>query len=86
MIFHDSGIPVNRKVTDGESSQKRKVRRAQLLLKADADGPNWTDERIAESCSCRTRTVENFDNGSSSKDLKRHSIELNERNRPWRNC
>lgn len=35
-----------------------KVRRAQILLKADADGPSWTDERIAEAFSCRTRTVE----------------------------
>jgi len=32
----------------------QKVRRAQILLKADADGANWTDARIAEafSCSC----------------------------------
>jgi hypothetical protein len=30
------------------------------LLKADADGPNWTDERIAEAVSCRTKTVENI--------------------------
>ena len=36
----------------------QKVRRAQILLKADADGPNWTDERIAEAFLCRTRTVE----------------------------
>ena len=36
----------------------QKVRRAQILLKADADGPNWTDEPIAEAFSCRTRTVE----------------------------
>src|SRR5580658_1198837 len=36
----------------------QKVRRAQILVKADADGPNWTDERIAEAFSCRTRTVE----------------------------
>src|SRR5712692_4718908 len=36
----------------------QKVGRAQVLLKADADGPNWTDERIAEAFSCRTRTVE----------------------------
>ena len=36
----------------------QKVRRAQILLKADADGPNGTDERIAEAFSCRTRTVE----------------------------
>jgi hypothetical protein len=36
----------------------QKVRRAQILLKADAEGPNWTDGRIAEAFSCRTRTVE----------------------------
>jgi hypothetical protein len=36
----------------------QKVRRAQILLKADADGPNWTDARIADAFSCRTRTVE----------------------------
>ena len=36
----------------------QKVRRAQILLKADADGPNWTDEQIAEAFSCRTRSVE----------------------------
>jgi hypothetical protein len=39
------------------SSQK--VRRAQILLKADADGPNWTDKEIAEAYFCRTKTVEN---------------------------
>ena len=36
----------------------QKVRRAQILLKADAEGPNWTDARIAEAFACRTRTVE----------------------------
>jgi hypothetical protein len=36
----------------------QKVRRAQILSKADADGPNWTDERIAEAYGCRTRTIE----------------------------
>jgi hypothetical protein len=36
----------------------QKVRRAQMLLKADPDGPNWIDERIAEAYACRTRTVE----------------------------
>jgi hypothetical protein len=40
------------------SSQK--VRRAQVLLKADADGPGWTDARIAEAFGCRTKTVENL--------------------------
>ena len=37
----------------------QRVRRAQILLKADADGPNWTDRQIAEAFSCRTQTVEN---------------------------
>jgi hypothetical protein len=36
----------------------QKVRRAQILLKADADGSNWTDQRIAEAFSCRVQTVE----------------------------
>jgi hypothetical protein len=37
-----------------------KVRRAQILLKADADVPNWTDARIADAFSCRIQTVENL--------------------------
>ncbi len=40
------------------SGTSQKVRRAQILLKADADGPCWTDEQIADAFSCRTRTVE----------------------------
>ncbi len=40
------------------SSQK--VIRAQVLLKADADGPDWTDEKIADAFGCRTKTVENI--------------------------
>jgi hypothetical protein len=36
----------------------QKVRRAQMLLKADVSGPSWTDERIAEAFDSRTRTVE----------------------------
>ena len=39
------------------SSQK--VRRAQILLKADAEGPAWTDQQIAEAFGCRRQTVEN---------------------------
>jgi len=36
-----------------------KVRRAQVLLKADADGPAWNDSRIVEAFDCRRQTVEN---------------------------
>lgn len=37
----------------------QKVRRAQMLLKADADGPGWTDQAIADAFGCRRETVEN---------------------------
>jgi hypothetical protein len=37
-----------------------KVRRAQILLKADANGAAWTDAKIAEAVGCRTKTVENI--------------------------
>lgn len=40
------------------SSQK--FRRAQILLKADADGPSWTDSRIADAFNCRVQTIENL--------------------------
>ena len=39
------------------SSQK--FRRAQILLKADADGPGWSDVKIAEAFDCRVQTIEN---------------------------
>ena len=39
----------------GSSTQ---VRRAQMLLKANADGPCWTDIKISEAFNCRVRTVE----------------------------
>jgi len=38
----------------------QKVRRAQILLKTDADGPCWSDKQIAEAFCCRTKTVENI--------------------------
>src|SRR5215470_14337825 len=40
------------------SSQK--FRRAQILLKADADGAGWPDLRIAEAFNCRVQTIENL--------------------------
>ena len=58
------------RLTEGEREQleeivrkfkgsSQKVRRAQILLKADADGPGWTDGRIADAFGCRRQTVEN---------------------------
>jgi hypothetical protein len=40
------------------SSQR--FRRAQILLKADADGPAWPDFKIAEAFNCRVQTIENL--------------------------
>lgn len=37
-----------------------RVRRAQVLLQADADGPAWPDGKIAEAYGCRRQTVENL--------------------------
>jgi Homeodomain-like domain len=51
-----------REILTGLLKQQRvaaqKVRRARILLKADADGPNWTDAKIAEAFDCRTHSVE----------------------------
>lgn len=38
----------------------QKVRRAQILLKADAEGPAWTDAKISDAFSCRVHTIENL--------------------------
>ena len=35
-----------------------KVKRAQMLLQAEADGPEWSDVKIAEAYDCRVQTVE----------------------------
>ncbi|OWY62634.1 hypothetical protein B7486_57360 [cyanobacterium TDX16] len=47
-----------REVVKKLAGSSQKVRRAQMLLKADVAGPGWTDERIAEAFDSRTRTVE----------------------------
>ena len=38
----------------------QKVRRADILLKADVNKNNWPDFKIAEALSCRIKTVENI--------------------------
>jgi hypothetical protein len=39
-----------------------KIQHADILLKADADGPGWSDERMAEAFGCHLNTP---------KDLRR---------------
>ncbi len=47
-------------VTKRLKGSSQKVRRAQILLKADVRGPNWNDAKISEAFSCRVQTVENL--------------------------
>jgi hypothetical protein len=42
------------------TGSSQKFRRAQLLLKADADGPGWIDARVADAFNCRVQTIENL--------------------------
>ena len=53
-----------RELLNGLIKQRRaaaqKVLRAHVLLKADADGPHWTDAEIASAFDCRTQTIENM--------------------------
>lgn len=50
---------VCREIIKKLKGSSQKVRRAQILLKADADGPAWSDIRIAEAFECRVQTIEN---------------------------
>jgi hypothetical protein len=59
----------------------QKVRRAQILRKADADGPNWTDHRIAEAFGCRTKTVEDIRQRLVERGF-REALDRSERRRP----
>lgn len=42
------------------SGSSQKVRRAQVLLKADIERANWSDQDIADAYHCRRQTVENL--------------------------
>jgi hypothetical protein len=75
MMWGTRRVPMNKKyivrLTDEERSEwavvikklkgtSQKVRRARISFEAAADGPNWTDHRIAEAFGCRTKTVEDI--------------------------
>jgi hypothetical protein len=49
-----------RDLIDKPRASSSRRRRAEILLKCDTNGPNWTDARVAEAFDCRTRTVENI--------------------------
>ena len=48
--------PLEAMVSKGKTPA-RKIVHAQILLKADRDGPNWTDEEISEAFGVHTSTV-----------------------------
>ena len=49
-----------REVVGKLKGSSQKVRRAQMLLKADVEGPAWTDQQISEAFDCRVQTVESL--------------------------
>lgn len=49
-------VQLNGMVSKGKSPA-RKIVHAQVLLKVDRDGPNWTDEEVAEAFGVHTSTV-----------------------------
>lgn len=54
----DSERETLKEVTKRLSGSSQKVRRANILLMADADGPDWPDKQIAEAYSCQLQTVQ----------------------------
>jgi len=54
----DEERSVCREIVKRLKGTSEKVKRAQILLKADADGPAWPDAKIAEAFDCRVQTVE----------------------------
>ena len=56
----DEERAVCREIIKNLKGSSQKFRRAQSLLKADADGPGWSDIKIAEAFNCRVQTIENL--------------------------
>ena len=71
--FLNKEVPMDKKYVVRLSDEERSIceaiikklkgsserfRRAQILLKADADGPGWADFKIAEAFNCRVQTIE----------------------------
>lgn len=46
-------------VTKGKT-QAYRIKHANILLAVDADGPDWTNEKVAQALGCRAATVTNI--------------------------
>ena len=62
-----------------------KVRRAQVLLKADADGPGWPDAQIAEAFDCRVQTIEKIRQRFVTEGFEQ-ALERKKREEPPTDC
>ena len=69
-----------------ETGKSEKLRRATILLKADADGPAWNDARISEAVGCRRQTVENVRQAFVLEGFEGRWFARNGRCRRRRNC
>jgi transposase len=50
---------IAQKIVDQLEGSPQKVKRAQVLLKADQHVDGWTDKQIADAFGCTTKTIEN---------------------------
>ena len=55
----DAERSICQEVIKNLKGSSQKARRARILVKADADGPGWSDDRVAEAFNCRVQTIEN---------------------------
>ena len=60
-----------KRLIDAGKAAAYRIKHANILLKVDADGPNWTDEQAADAFNCNAKTVRNVrqrfvENGFSS--------------------
>ena len=69
-----------------ETGKSEKLRRATILLKADADGPAWNDTKISEAVGCRRQTVENVRQAFVLEGFEGAWFARNGRRRRHRSC
>ena len=58
VLLSDEERGICQQIIKNLQGSSQKFRRAQILLKADADGPGWLDVKIAEAFNCRVQTIE----------------------------
>lgn len=58
ILSDEERTSLTRLVTKGQTAAYR-IKHAHILLKVDAPGPNWTDEKVAQTFGCHAQTVRN---------------------------